>query len=279
MMDALESLDIAGRVAPPEASVVDAVVELVLGEACPPAGPAKVAPRTQSRRRRRSRSYLVGAAAAVAAAGITVALALGGGRRVAPKTTGAGTVVQLASYRLELPGRYQVGTGATIACAHPFAAFHAPPGEAGEVQSPVYARAVDTTARGAGGCLFILLAPPYAPTTTGSDPEVAVPGARVVQVGRFEGRVASGSFGEHVKGASAETETMLYVELPRPDGQVQDLVVGADGLPPSELESLIANGLLLAGSSATNGTPIPAARAAARAAVRGTEPAGNPGAR
>lgn len=213
----------------------------------------------------RRRLYLSGAAALLlAAAAVAIPLSLTangpsssrGSRRGAP-------VMQLASYQLRLPPRFRLSATATC---HPYLLFKAPTAKwDGKLPGvPSYATRIESAASATGGCVFMAALPPYAPTTATRDPEKAeLLDAQQVQIGHYDAWIgaidASVATRAPADGAvvlkpegprqALGRETMLFVELPLPGGQAQDLVVGSSGLSRSELVSLVSNGLSVAGTA------------------------------
>ena len=223
----------------------------------------------------RRRVHLVGAAATlVAAVATAIALSLHE-RSVAPaRVPGpSAPVIRLASYRLRLPAGYRLSSAIPPDC-HPYLLFR-PPTNPWNGRMPAiarYASRVTSGASAAGGCVFMALLPPYAPTATVPDPEeVAFSHPRQVQVGRYTAwtgtsdarDVARGTAEGLVVGKPAGAtevlgnETMLYVEIRLADGQAQDLVVGSSGLSQSKLVSLVARGLSARADSSIGGTHSP----------------------
>jgi hypothetical protein len=100
----------------------------------------------------------------------------------------------------------------------------------------------------------MVLAPPYTPTAAQPDPEAAVSAKQPAQVGPYHAYIRTGSlYYVPQTGAYGPVETVLYVEIPLPNGQVQGLVVGEQGLSQSQLIALVAEGLSVAGTSTTVG--------------------------
>jgi hypothetical protein len=223
---------------------------------------------------RRRRSYLAGAAAAVvAAAGVAIPLSLGTTTPAAPLslgtttpaatriTKGAAPVMALASYRLRLPKSYRLTAATTTVCPALDVAFVSPDptpgtwtadGTASAVQTPGYASDMAAAANAEGGCIAMVLAPPYTPTTADPDPESGTfENTQPVQVGPYEGRV--GTWTMFAKPSNVATQQAgLYVEIPLAGGQDRDLVVSSNNLSESALVALVATGLSVAGSSSTS---------------------------
>jgi hypothetical protein len=127
------------------------------------------------------------------------------------------------------------------------------------MQTPGYASAMIAAANAEGGCVAMVLAPPYIPTTANPDPESGTfENTQPIQVGPYEGRVGTWTMyakGPNVAALEATQQAGLYVKIPLSGGQDQDLVVSSNNLSESALVALVANGLSVAGSSsATDAT-------------------------
>lgn len=181
----------------------------------------------------------------------------------APKTShSTGPVLQLAAYRLRLPAGYRLLSAAASACPAIGVTFSSPSpapggpvtGSAGAADVPRYASEVGIRANAEGGCVAMLLAPPYSPTSSVPDPEEGTaPGDQTVQVGQFTGRVGSSTLVTKSTGSDSTAE-WLDVEIPLAGGQVQDLVVSSTGLSQGQLISLVAQGLSITGPTAADTT-------------------------
>lgn len=216
---------------------------------------------------RRRRSYLAGAAAVVAfvvvaAAGVAIPPSLGTATPAVTLITkgDAAPVMALASYRLRLPKSYRLTAATTTVCPALDVAFVSPgptsgtwtaDGTASPVQTPGYASNMAAAANAEGGCIAMVLAPPYTPTAADPDPESGTfENTPPVQVGPYEGRV--GTWTMFAKPSNVATQQAgLYVEIPLADGQDQDLVVSSNDLSESALVALVATGLSVDGSSST----------------------------
>jgi hypothetical protein len=110
-----------------------------------------------------------------------------------------------------------------------------------------------SAANAEGGCVFMVLAPPYTPTAANPDPESgSFENTPPVQVGSYEGRVGTWTY--YPKPSDVATqESALYVEIPVGGGQEQDLAVSSYNLSEGALVSLVANGLSIAGPSPASG--------------------------
>src|ERR1019366_9620198 len=131
----------------------------------------------------------------------------------------------------------------------------APSSGQGTLTSPSYGLQVDAAGNAAGGCIFMVLAPPYTPTASQPDPEAYFGDSQHVQVGPYVALIWTGSLTYSKAPGDGPVETMLYVEIPLSGGQQQDLVVGEEGLSQSQLITLVANGLSVSpGTSAPSGS-------------------------
>jgi hypothetical protein len=198
----------------------------------------------------------------VAAAGVAIPLSLGTTTPAVKRVTkGAAPVMALASYRLRLPQSYRLTAATTTVCPALDVAFVSPDptsrtwtadGTASPVQTPGYASDMAVAANAEGGCIAMVLAPPYTPTTADPDPESGTfENTQPVQVGPYEGRV--GTWTMFAKPSNVATQQAgLYVEIPLAGGQDRDLVVSSNNLSESALVALVATGLSVAGSSSTS---------------------------
>ena len=220
---------------------------------------AAAARRRQARQQRAAAcTVLTAAAAAVAVVALAQAQPARNPDRprpIANATNGAAPVMRLASYSLRLPRDYRLTTATTPDCPPLDVAFTRPeppaPGKPGDhatasasrADVPLYAARDATQAHAKGGCIGMVLAPPYTPTAASPDPESAgLEGARSVQVGRYQGRAGTSTLYANPADARSTLE-WLYVEIRLADGQHQDLVVGSTGLSQAALIALVANGL------------------------------------
>src|ERR1039458_460163 len=211
----------------------------------------------------RRRTYLAGAASlVVAAAAVAIPLAL---RANGPSTTGvpksAAAVMELDSMRLRLPSSYRL-TAATASNCPLLGVGFAMPASSGSAnartfvaspaETPPYASQIAAAANAEGGCIAMILAPPYTPTSTNPDPEAgSFENSPPVQVGPYQGRV--GAWTTVAKPSNVATQqAALYVEIPVAGGQFRDLAVSANNLSESALVSLVANGLSVRGSSSNS---------------------------
>ena len=247
-MDAFQLLEDSGHVAPPDDATVEAAVDLVLADAFHErdALADALSIRRGQRRVPRRRAYLAGAAAVLAAAAATaIPLSLGGG------TSSAAPVLKLASYSLRLPTQYRLTAAAASTCGPPMV-IAAPASGQGTLTSPSYGLQVDAAGNAAGGCIFMVLAPPYTPTASQPDPEAFFRDSQHVQVGPYVAFIWTGSLTYSRAPGDGPVETMLFVEIPLSGGQQQDLVVGEEGLSQSQLITLVANGLSVSPGTSTS---------------------------
>jgi hypothetical protein len=210
----------------------------------------------QARQRLLSRDYhpqtvnrkLTAVLAAAAAVAIIVPLAIGGGSHRAA----GGPVLRLASYTFQLPAGYKL-TAATVAPCHVSVAAVLPwDPNANDRRGPPGQPAMQAAASASGGCIAVVLAPPYTPTAAVPDPEAPVAGAHPVQVGRYHGVIVH-SLTHYppvlvfsvagIRAAKHHLFTELFVPLPVGGGEMRDLVIGASQLSESELIKIAAAGL------------------------------------
>jgi hypothetical protein len=129
--------------------------------------------------------------------------------------------LRLGSYTLTLPDRYHLGDAKTAPCAT----------GAGAVQ--------EVAAVSPGVCVLMFFRPPARPGRAGPD----VPrGATEVTVGRYHAWLAPPGYVPSGDG-SALVHTALVGTVLVIEGDGQDLVIGASGLPRSALVSLVSAGL------------------------------------
>lgn len=193
-----------------------------------------------------------GALGAAAALGLVIS---GLSTSAPPRPTarhGATTVLRLASYRLQLPGDYRLTAAATSDCPSLGVSYSQPastqPGRStsSPADVPQYASQVATQANAEGGCIAMVLAPPYTPTAASPDPEATnLVNAQAVQVGPYQGLAGTSTLVAKPSGAETTLE-WLHVEIPLAGGQQQDLVVSSTGLSQSALVTLVAHGLSVA---------------------------------
>jgi len=217
---------------------------------------AAVAP-SRSGRGSGRRLHMVGAAAAIAAAitAAAVPISLRSATRPTVRVVKrASAVMVLDVYRLRLPSDYRLVGTTTSACTPPGVGFSSPaPGpprtEASSANVPGYASHAEAAANADGGCISMVLAPPYTPTATNPDPEAGTfEDEPPIQVGRYEGR--AGAWYSVSKPSDVRTEQWsLYVQIPIAGVQMQDLVVSANGLSERDLIAVVANGLTVAPSA------------------------------
>ena len=181
------------------------------------------------------RVYLAGVAASlVAAAGVAVPLSLGAGSPAASHASNSrAPVIQIGSYRLRLPSSYRL-TSADASGCQPFVVAKLPDSQ------------VVHAASASEKCLYMETLPPYTPSGGGDPNTSSLPDEQKVQVNQYDAQVGTTPPASVGGSAVAETTT-LYVEVPVAGGQIQDLVVSADGLSPTALVTLVAKGLSVGG--------------------------------
>lgn len=247
-MDVFKLLERSGHVAPPDEVTVRGALDLVIADArqevSTPAG--TVTALRGWRRAPRRHPYLTGAAAMIAlgaAVGAPISLSTGEHQST--------TNLKLASYSFRLPGRYHLSTATSATCS-PMLVWGETGDMTGQASTPGYASGVSASASAAGGCLTMVLAPPYTPTQEWPDPETVVSSSdgQAVQVGPYNALVRTGPVIYTAANGYGPSETILDVQIPLSGGTQQDLVVAEQGLSQSQLISLVSQGL-----SGTSGSP------------------------
>ena len=180
-----------------------------------------------TRYRRGRRRRVAGAIGLVMVfAGLGVPLGLGASTAPDP----GHTVLRLDAYTLTLPGQYQLVAAPSASCrprgGGTVTPTHQQPG-------PGMAAAADQS----GGCIVLMLTPPFRPTAPGSggDPNIP-PGARGIGVGHYHAWLipdGSGGIALLIEGATRGGGT----------GQIQDLVINSTGLSQAALVSAVSAGL------------------------------------
>ena len=127
--------------------------------------------------------------------------------------------LHVSSYTLTLPGRYHV-------------ARLAQPISGASQQKVAAAAAAD------GRCVSMQLTAPFSPGASG-DPNIPR-GAPEVPVGPYHAWLIPGGCSVRIP---LNRQHRLVIEMSAPHGQIQDLVIGASGLSPAALTSLVARNL------------------------------------
>ena len=164
-------------------------------------------------RRGRRRRAAGGATLVTAIAGIGVLLGVTGAPGPRP------VQLHVSSYTLTLPDRYHLAL---------------PP----QPISPASQQKVAAAAAADGHCVSMQLTAPFSPGTTG-DPNIPR-GAPVVTVGPYHAWLIPGGCSVRIP---LNRQHQLVIEMSAPHGQIQDLVIGASGLSPAALASLVARNL------------------------------------
>jgi hypothetical protein len=185
-MDVLQLLEDSAHVPPPDDATIEAAVDLVLAESLRERNATTDVISTRRRTPRR-RAYLVAAAAVlIAVAATAIPLVLGGG------TSSAAPVLKLASYSFRLPTQYRLTSATTSACSVPLVVSFPSSGGQGTPTSPSYGPNVAAAASAAGGCISMVLVPPYTPTPSQPNPELLFDGAHPVRVGPYAALIRFG---------------------------------------------------------------------------------------
>ena len=216
--------------------------------------PPGLADRLKAREYRIGRSHrglVVGAAvaAAVAAIGLPLHLAIGPASLVGRAHHARVPVeLQLASYRLRLPGGYNVSGGRSAACVVEVQASApvspTPLRPTSSPLAPAQPRIAQATSS-AGGCVLMLLTPPFRPRSKVADGDPNVPlGAEEVTVGTYHAwLMPPGYWQPYSSDGKPVEENGLVIESPAGDGEIRDLVIGCTGLSCARFVSLVATGL------------------------------------
>jgi hypothetical protein len=152
-------------------------------------------------------------------AGIGVPVGVAGASGGAPARSGP-VVLRLGSYTLTLPDRYHLTDPNTAPCTGARAAE-------GQQETAV-------AAASSGVCILMLMTPPASPRR--ADPNVPR-GAREVTIGHYRAWLAPRGYSPAGDGAA------LLITGDAAGGQIRDLVIGASGLSPAALISLVSAGL------------------------------------
>jgi hypothetical protein len=209
------------------------------------------------RRWRLRRRLLAATPGVVAATGLGVALGLTGvsgaprpsdsarSSNASPHHPNRGTTVQLANYVFHLPSGFHLTDAVTTTCRAVAVPATNPPvvtGAAKAVRIYPYSTAqIAAAADTNGGCVYLALTALFTPTTATLNPYVpftgSTSGVRKFDVDGYSAWLTRGA------NSSPEGGYLLSVELPRGNGQMQDLAVGSIGLSTTELLTIISKGL------------------------------------
>jgi hypothetical protein len=127
--------------------------------------------------------------------------------------------LHVSSYTLTLPDRYHLA--------------HSP-----RPISPASQQRVAAAAAADGRCVSMQLTAPFSPGTAG-DPNIPR-GAPEVMVGPYHAWLIPGGCSSRIP---LNRQHQLVIEMSAAHGQIQDLVIGASGLAPDALISLVARNL------------------------------------
>jgi hypothetical protein len=187
---------------------------------------------------------LVGAAVIAVAVGALLGLT---GWRTGARDASGRVELQLASYRLALPGGYHLrGAGSAPCVDEVQASMPALPATEPTAASPLAAAKprVAEAATAAGGCVLMLLTAPFSPFPgQDGDPNIP-PGSHEVAVGPYRAwLMPRGHWQPYAADGRPVAENGLVVQDAVGNGQVRDLVIGCTGLSRAALVSLVAKGL------------------------------------
>lgn len=183
------------------------------------------------RRRRFQKGALLGAVAVVA--GGTLA-GIANDSAHSPQ----GVTLKLASYSFRLPAGSRLSATAVSSCMAEMEVRHAKPG-LNIVGLPYSSRQIASAVTAQGGCVVMTLSVNYTPSS--AIPDAFEPsGSSPTTVGKYHAwidkRVAA-------PGTHWTSGVEVGVRLPAGDGTIHDLVVGARGIPVSELVNIVTQGL------------------------------------
>jgi hypothetical protein len=228
-----------------EASLRQAVGRAVSDIEVPTALVDRVTER-EHRLRRSPRALVVVAGAVVMAVAVGASLGLTGWRTGARDASGR-VELQLASYRLALPDGFHLSGARSAPCVDEVqASMPASPTTEPTAASPLAAAKprVAQAASAAGGCVLMLLTPPFAPSAgLNGDPNIPS-GSQEVAVGSYRAwLVPRGYWQPYAADGRPVAENGLVVQDAVGHGQVRDLVIGCTGLSRAAFVSLVATGL------------------------------------
>jgi hypothetical protein len=195
---------------------------------------------------RRSHRALVVLGAVVVAVAVGVPLGLTGWHTGARDGSGRAEL-QLASYHLALPDGYHLSGSRSAPCVDEVqAGMPASPTPEPTAASPLAAAKprVAEAASAAGGCVLMLLTPPFTPSARlNGDPNIP-PGSQEVAVGHYRAwLMPRGYWQPYAADGRPVAENGLVVQDAVGNGQVRDLVIGCTGLSKDAFLALVAKGL------------------------------------
>lgn len=201
-------------------------LEIELGDVVPGDGLADVIITRHRRGRRRRVAGAIGLV--IVFAGIGAPLGL----RASTPTDPGRTILRLGTYTLTLPDQYQLVAARSVPCGPRYGST-VPGVAAGYQQAGPAAAAADPS----GGCIVLLLTPPFKPKAPGSRGDPNIPrGARGITVGHYHAWLIPAGYGRSGR-------VTLVIEGAAGTGQMQDLVIDSTGLSRAALVSAVSAGL------------------------------------
>jgi len=200
-------------------------LEIELGDVVPGDGLADVIITRHRRGRRRRVAGAIGLV--IVFAGIGAPLGL----RASTPTDPGRTILRLGAYTLTLPGQYQLVEARSAPCGPRYVGTVPGAAAAGYQQAgPDAAAAADPS----GGCIVLLLTPPFKPKAPGSRGDPNIPrGARGITVGHYHAWLIPAGY-------ARSGGVTLVIEGVAGTGQVQDLVIDSTGLSSAALVSAVS---------------------------------------
>jgi hypothetical protein len=205
-------------------------------------------PEYRLRRSHRALAALAGAVVAAVVVGASLGLtAAPAGRGTSARDASGRVELQLASYRLALPDGYHLSGARSAPCVDEVQAS-IPTSRTTEPSalSPlaVAKQRVAEAASTAGGCVLMLLTPPFTPSA-GRDGDPNIPaGSHEVAIGTYRAwLMPRGYWQPYATDGKPVEENGLVVQSTAGGGQVRDLVIGCTGLSRASFVALVAKGL------------------------------------
>jgi len=196
-----------------------------------------------ARRRRRARTAQgAGALAALTAAALAIVLAAGGtaGPR-APQ-------LALASFKLRLPARSHVLAPGSHVCLPAVVMYPSTDVPSSGPANPAEPE-VASAAMGHGGCVSVLLTAPFTPGSAGAPTPMNDTDTQPVEIAGYHGTIGSVTWTggdmtyDGISIPDGTTQSVLTLEVPAAHGQVEDLLLAAEGLSRQQLVSIVSSGL------------------------------------
>ena len=198
---------------------------------------------------RRRRVRTVGAMVALIVAGAAIVLTAGTGSP-APSPQ-----LQLASFKLRLPEHSQVlapGSHRCLPAMVMYPSTSVPSGGPANPTEPAIVSAVTAD----GGCISVLLTSPFAPGSSGAPTAfMDEQSAKPIQIGSYQGTagpatwIGSDMSYKGIAIPSGTTQSIISLQVPAGNGQVEDLVFAAEGVSEQQLISIVSSGLTTANTA------------------------------